>query len=564
MLKNTSRREWGWLLVWCCLTLGFSALPFIWGLVKTPPGQEFTGVLFNGADTNTYLAKMGQGRRGEWVFRLAHTSEGGDSGAVTYLYYLLLGKLAGLLNLSNILVFHVARLLNGFLLLIVSYGFIRLLFQEQKRQRWAFVLVCTASGLGWLLILLGWVAVPPDFWVAEGYTFLSIFANPHFPLATLLAILTITAWLFGQEGRGGIYFVEATVFSFLVGFIHPFMLLTLGAVLGIFWLRIWWLERRWNWTNFLSLVAVGIVGAPGPLLTWWGTQSDPLLRQWMAQNQTLSLDWLELLGSYGLLVPFSIAGAWWVERRLPKLQAIESQQIANRWRLVTGWVGASLVLLILPLSISRRFEEGFHLPLCCLAAAGWFEVIAPRLTLNLRKPLRQLATVFMAISTLAITLSPIIFINQNKPDADEPVRSPYLSTGEIGAIDWLNQHSQTGDVVLTGPLLGNVLPGRTPVRVFYGHLMETLNPSKKIAILLQFFDESSKMPTRYGIIDSWGLKYLVYGWREQKLGAFDPASGGWPLVYTGEDIKIYRLDQGTRSAVHRTANESDFALVNRK
>ena len=546
-----SRAEWRWLLGWCGLTLGLTALPFVWGWLTTPPDHQFTGVLFNGLDTNTYLAKMDEGRHGEWVFRLAHTSEGGDAGAITYVYYLLLGKLAGLLNLSNILMFHIARLLNGLLLLLASYGFIRLLFPTPKQQHWAFYLVCFASGLGWLTIALGWLTTPPDFIVAEAYTFLSIFANPHFPLATALTILAIAGWLFGREGRGWIYYIEAAISTFLLGFIHPFMLVAVGAVLGLFWLRLARTERKLDWSSFIALAGIGLAGGPGPLLTWWGTNADPVLKQWMAQNQTPTLDLPQTLVGYGLLTPFALAGIWWVERRLPRQALKESvsdpapeatSALVLRWQLVTTWVGATIILLILPVSFSRRFEEGLHLPLCCLAAVGWFKVVLPRLQRGWQKPLQVGLPIIMAVSSLAMIVMSTAFLYLPADDsASDPVRAPYFSAGETGAIDWLNQHGQNGAVVLTGPLLGNVLPGRAPVRVLYGHPMETLYPAQKLALVETFFAISTTSTTRYGIINSWDLKYLVYGWREQKLGSFDPSTGGWPLVYNLDGVQIYQL-----------------------
>lgn len=538
-----SRSEWRWMLAWSFFTLGLAALPFIWGWIATPPGQEFTGFLFNAHDGNTYLAKMEEGRRGQWVFHLAYTSEPGGNGAVTFTFYLLLGKLAGLLNLPDIIIFHAARLLCGLLLLVVSYGFITLLFKEQDRRRWAFVLVCLSAGLGWLLAPLG--ALPPDFWVAEGYTFLSIFANPHFPLATALLILTVAWGMFGLEGRGWRYYAWAAVITFGLGFVHPFMLFTVAGVLGIFWLRLA-ISRSPDWRGFFALIGVGLAGIPGPLLTYVGTQSDPLLKAWMQQNQTITLDPITTILGYGFLVPLAVVGVWWAERILPRLvkadpQAEDGEQQLWRWRLITGWLAITIVLLALPVSFSRRFLEGIHLPLCCLAVAGWYEVIVPSLARRWRKPLRRTLTVLMSLSSIGMVLLATSFIYLPHDDIYEPVRSPYLSAGELGAFAWLRQNAQPDEVVLSGPLLSNALPGRAPVRVFYGHAMETLDPDKKSAILKQFCDISTTNQTRYGIISSWGLKYLVYGWRERKLGDFDPATGGWPLVYNNDGVQIYRL-----------------------
>jgi hypothetical protein len=94
---------------------------------------------------------------------------------------------------------------------------------------------------------------------------------------------------------------------------------------------------------------------------------------------------------------------------------------------------------------------------------------------------------------------------------------------------------------LTGPVLGNVLPGRVLRPVFYGHLYETLDSPRKLGQVRQFFDAATPMAFREGLIRDERLSYLVYGWREKRLGGFDPASAGWPLLFSQDEVQIYRL-----------------------
>lgn len=539
MLK-ISRDEWRWLLGWSFFTLFLTSLPLIWGLLATPSGSEFTGLLFNAHDGNSYLSKMQEGRRGDWLYHSSFTSEPPGPGAVLFIYYLLLGKLAGLLSLPNILVFHVVRLLTGLLLLIVSYGFIGLLFEEKRQKRLAFLLVCFAAGFGWLLSPLG--ILPVDFWVAEGYTFLSIFANAHFPLTTASMIVAAAGTLAGIQGQGFKYYLWAAGAACLVGFLLPYALVTLGGVLLVFWLR-QLIARQAGWKVFYGLVVVGLGAAPGPLLALWTISRDSNLQTFMRQSgQIPPPDVFSLLAGYGLLVPFGLVGLWWVERILPgKVVEKEAERLVA-WRLVSAWLLATVILVILPLSFSRRLLEGVHLPLACLAAAGWYEVVAPQLASRWRKPLRQLFVAVASLSSIVLVLLSISFLYPAAPSVNEPVKAPYLSPAEQGAIAWLNQNAHPGEVVLSGPLLGNVLPGRTPVNSFYGHTDETINPDQKYAILEKFFDlNHTTSLDRYDIINSWGLKYLVYGWREKLLGSFDPATSNWQKVYQKDDLQIYRL-----------------------
>ncbi len=535
-LNLTSQQRW--LAGWILLTLGLATLPFGWAWLTTPPGQEFSGLLFNASDGNTYLSKMEEGRQGSWLFYLVYTGEPGGSGAFTYLFYLLLGKLAGILSLPNIIVFHLSRLVGGLALLLVSYRFIQKLFADTLRQRFAFRLVCLSAGLGWLLVLV--TPNPPDFWVAEGYTFQSIFVNPHFPVATALLIYIVIGCMLGLEGQGFRAYWKTGLASFALGFVHPFLLFTLAGVLGLFWLRRVFAFKRIDWSGFSGLVLTGLAGTPGPFLTWWGTTHDPLLNRWMQQNDTPSLDFLTMLGAYGLLIPMALAGVWWVERSL-RNKNLEGDKEAEkellRWRLVTTWLVVTIVLLALPFNFSRRFLEGIHLPLCCLATAGYYAVF-PQAGYRLKE---KVLTFVLSLSSLGLVIISVALLYLPHDDLYDPVHSPYLSQGEVAAIGWLDQHSHPGEVILTGPVLGNVLPGRVLRPVFYGHLYETLDSKRKLAQVRQFLDTNTPGTFREELIQNERLTYLVYGWRERQLGGFDPASAGWPLLFNRDGVQIYHL-----------------------
>lgn len=532
-----------WVLGWIVLTLGLAALPFVWGWIIAPPGQQFSGFLLNALDGNTYLSKMEEGRQGSWKFYLIYTGEQGGSGAYTYLFYLVLGKLAGLLSLPNIIIFHLARLAGGLALLLASYRFIRLLLSEPARQRFAFRLVCLSAGLGWLLLSV--LPNPPDFWVSEAYTFQSILVNPHFPVATALLIYIITEGMLGlEEGRNLRFYWKAWLASFALGFVHPFLLFTLAGVLGLVWLRRVIFVKKPDWVGFAALVLTGVAGSPGPFLTWWGTTHDPLLSRWMAQNQTPSLNIPNSLAAFGLLIPFVLVGCWWVERVLSRQSEVErTAETAEkkveiwRWQVVTTWLLVTVVLLALPFNFSRRFLEGIHLPLCCLATAGYYAIF-PKAGDRLKE---KVFTLVCSVSTLTLVILSVALLYLPSNDLYDPIRSPFLSQGELAAINWLDQNTKPGEVILTGPVLGNVLPGRVLRPVFYGQYFETLDSQRKLGQVIQFFDPKIPMTFREGLIKDERLSYLVYGWREQQLGAFDPASAGWPLLFNQDDVRIYRL-----------------------
>ncbi len=184
------RREWRWAATRALLLVAVAALPYLIAFLTTPPDLFYTGFLSNPEDGNAYLAKMQQGLRGEWRYHLPYTAEP-HRGEWLFTYYILLGHVARWTGLSPILIFHLARAINGFVLLLVLYYFVATYLPDRSQRRFAFTLIAIGSGLGWVAALLG--GMTADLWVPEGYVVYSIFVNPHFPLASALMLLAI-AW----------------------------------------------------------------------------------------------------------------------------------------------------------------------------------------------------------------------------------------------------------------------------------------------------------------------------------------------------------------------------------
>ena len=114
-----ARKEIRWVLLWSMLILGLTCLPYLYAYLVTPDDMQFTGLLSNPVDGNSYLAKMRQGAQGSWLFHLPYTSEDHD-GAFIFTYYLLLGRLSAPLGLPLILTYHLARIVNSLILLLVA------------------------------------------------------------------------------------------------------------------------------------------------------------------------------------------------------------------------------------------------------------------------------------------------------------------------------------------------------------------------------------------------------------------------------------------------------------
>jgi len=544
--KPITRQEWRWVWVWSIVTVVLTLLPFLWAWLIAPPGSQFMGLLFNAADGNSYLAKMQQGHT-DWLFHLTYSPEP-SQGTFIFVLYLLLGRLAAVTGLSNVVVFHAARLVFGLALLLVSYRFISSFLAEVRQRRLAFLLLCFGAGIGWLLLPFVGLAASVDTWVAESLTFFSITANPHFPLATLLLLLAIMGLrdIFQMPGRIKWQTVAKTALvAFALGWVHPFLLISLAAIMGVYLLRLNLAARHFTLNHCLALAWVGLVGAPGPLYTYVATNTDPVLRAWMSQNQTLSpWPWFYLTG-YGLLAVLAGLGVWRVERR----QWPGDETRRQRFQLLTTWVGVTVVLLYVPVSFQRRFVEGLQLPVVGLATLGFLEV--GWAWYKKHQPKASLARwsgrliLFCSVSTFVVPLLFTPFGNTRFDPVTGVSHFLYYYDDEVAGFKWLAAHTQPEDTVMAGPVDGSFIPAWAGNHVFDGHWLETIDSQSKLKLLGQFFQARTPPAGRNQLIQQYNLHYLYYGAEEKNLSnntpPFDPTLAGWPIVFQNQRVTIYKL-----------------------
>src|SRR5579859_4882016 len=90
-----SPSEWRWVIILSGLLVAVTLLPYAWAFASNTPiaGWQFMGILPNPQDGATYLAKIGEGARGAWLFTLPYTPESSAqyNGAAINEFYLLLG-----------------------------------------------------------------------------------------------------------------------------------------------------------------------------------------------------------------------------------------------------------------------------------------------------------------------------------------------------------------------------------------------------------------------------------------------------------------------------------------
>ena len=571
---QVTRSEWLWALAWSAAALALTCAPYLLGAAISSEARVFGGFVLSVEDQYSYLAKMGTGARGAWLFHNVYTSEP-HSGALIYSFYILLGKVAGLaasaghwpLTETMVVGDHIARALLGALLLLTVYRFAALFTSSRAIRRITFFIVAFSGGFGWLLLLLGqpnWLgSTPIDLILPEGFTFLVLYSFPHIALArTLLLAGFIVLWSEFSEPpppqkRGGTQYKERKGKKFLalcvplrsssfwllaglcwlaMGLIVPFYVVVAWAVAGATWLAVTIRRRAIAWRETMQTVAACLIASPVVIYNWIVFSTNPVMRAWSEQNLILSPHPLHYVMGYALIGLLAILGTAYVLRRRDE----------TTLRLV-AWAVVIPPLLYLPFNAQRRLIEGWQIPLAMLAAMGLARFVLPawrrtRLVRWLvrfpRYSARGLSRWAIALILLVTVPTNILLLGSGVLAVASRAMPIFRDGGQVRALDWLAARATYDDVVLASYSTGNYLPARVGARVFLGLGTETVRAEEKRALVKRFFDASTPDEWRVQFLRDWRITYVVAGPDEQ----FSPGSAR-PLspVYQAEGYAVYQV-----------------------
>jgi hypothetical protein len=536
-----SKSESRWALLWAVIVVGLTCLPYLVAWRLAPEGTHYTGLLVNHFDGESYYAKMQQGARSDWLFHLPFTAEP-HQGAFIFTFYLALGHLSSALSLPLPLTYHLARVATGIFMLLVAYRFIARFFDRVPTRRAAFLLLAFSAGLGWLLASLGLITA--DLWVAEGFTFLSILVNPHFPLAIGLMLLifiqvlgpssspspptgTGTGFFASPKATGARPAAGCGVCGLVLAMVQPFAVPIVLAILAVYLTALAVQSRRPPWREILLTGIVVVTAAPVMIYDFYVYRTNPALAAWSAQNLTASLPpWNYALG-YGLILILALAGIPTALRRRRPTDL-----------LLIAWIGSAVLLLYLPFALQRRFITGLHVPLALLAAMGLEQVVWPRVRAQRRALVTGLIVALSALTSLLVPLIAVAGVAQGQPPL-------VMSSGEAAAWSWLKANTSWTDTVLAPVDSGEFIPAWAGNRVVYGHPFETIDAKAKEAEVARFYSPEATVVERRAMLDRYGVRYVFLSPRDlaaRDQFRADAAALGLVPAWTGSDAVLYRVE----------------------
>src|SRR5437868_13262796 len=215
-----------------------TAIPYLYAYAFQPSGHVFMGFFYVGDDAETYLAKMRQGWEGSWAWQNRYTTESSPT-AYLFLFWIVLGHIAGLTHLPLIVVFHLARVAAAFALMAAAWLFITHFVQDGTARRFALVFCAIGLGMGYVIQAFGHPVVfgnqtdTLDWRMPELTAFYSVLALPHFAWSGVFAALGVALTLKAIE-RGSLGLGLLAGLTWLgQASIHPQMPILMGGATAL-------------------------------------------------------------------------------------------------------------------------------------------------------------------------------------------------------------------------------------------------------------------------------------------------------------------------------------------
>jgi hypothetical protein len=520
-MGKVTRTEWKWVWGFAIVLAAVLLLPYLIGFSMQGDAWRFSGSLFGVEDGNSYLAKMRAGAEGAWLYRLVYTTEP-QSGALIFLPYLLLGKLAGGTAMHEQLaaLFHLARVAAGIAMVLATYRFLACFIEGVGMRRFAVVLAALGGGFGWLLVPFG--VTPLEFYSPETFGFLSLFGPPHLAAARALLLMALTLVVdpsaFGVSPRhagkaiGGLL-LAAWLFQ-------PLDVPIAWAVMGAHGILLFLRERGWrggnpgaSWLDSLRRAFVAmLISAPAVAYSVFAFSLDPVLRQWTAQNIIDSPAlWMYLAGFGVLLIPALLAA--WFERGDARLA------------LPTAWMVLLPMLIYFPMNMQRRLADG-----------GWMAlVVLCAVFLEKRAEGRARRGAMILVAVLALPSAFLMYAGALLQSL-QPSPPVFLPAGEVRAMEWMDANELPSSIVVSDFSAGNALPAYTGLVPYIGHGPETLYARLKMDVVDTIFDGTAPDADRLAALRLTGAQYVLSGPEEQtRQGEGLPGcdllyrAGGWEV-----------------------------------
>ena len=391
------------------------------------------------------------------------------------------------------------------------------------------------GGWSWLVLVIpvGRSDISPiEFWLFDAFNLLGMFYAMHFALALIIQAAAVLAYERWIQGGGARPLAILTVALAGLSIVQPYIAPLTGLLIGLMTAyHLFIAPVRLSFRRALWLALPLAVHAALVLYQYLAMQSNAIWRGFVEQNDTLSPPIIYyVLGYLPLLIPAALS------LRRPQRH------------LLIAWVWIVLVALLLymPLPTQRRYTLGLQTMLAIPAAAGWVQVILPRMKYR-RRPLATM--IYLMFASISLLL--MIAVNTLAAFRPEENTHVFWQPDERAGYDWLTAHTDPDDIILTTfkakeKRSGGSVVAATGRRVYLGHWFETVDFEHKSDQVERFYDPTTSDAWRCAFLREIGAAYVWYdlpyvlttgNWQPDELACLD-------VAFERGSLTIYRVTDG--------------------
>lgn len=513
-----ARSEWPWVIGVIILVILATNLPYWYGYATTPADKEFMGMMLDVPDHLQYFS---------WMRELTHANLAAnkltpEANAPVFFNLLWwgLGRISYGLEWDYAQTYQLLRVVATTLFLLLLYRVCAWFLPRGPMRRIAFLVATFSSGLGWILVVLkytltdGQLLFPLDLYVAEGNTFLSILGYPHF-IAAALYILVFDLVLRGQQKQDWRYDVAAGLFALFLGWQHAYDLIIVYAVMGSYGLLTLLRDRAWPWHLVRSGVIVGLISCWPAIYSVLLTSLDPIWKEVLAQFANAGVYTPGLLHLPILLgVAFVLALATAIADKPFMLKGKDNKSL-----FLMAWFWISFVLVYLPVDYQIHMLNGWQVPIAILATQGLYRYAIPRVQ---RWGVKWSVEKWLPIALILVIVPTNLYLFAWRfVDLGRHDYPYYLHKDEVAALDWLEQHVQPDDVILSSLTMGQYIPAHTGAHAFLAHWAQTVDFFEKQRQVDLIFAQHGSLQEAKAILERYHVDYVVCGPAERAIGSCD-------------------------------------------
>jgi hypothetical protein len=536
---HVAQAEWRWLTIVSGALLLAAGLPVIlvmWWAQSS--NVYFMGVLHGLPNVAADLSRMTQGYYGDWLMVFKHTPEP-HAAIIFQPVYAFLGHIANLTGISDMVVFHIARLVASLIMYSAIYQLGAALFTRVRTRRIFFVICALAAGLGWLAALQGSTR-PPDLSASHVFPFLASLTNFHDPLtiaclamiASVLIVATRPGFDESPSVNNGGVLLAMLVLVLVV--LQPAALVPLYSAFAacVIWNSVAarrLVQHEARWLLWLIIPALPIGAYYAVLIT-----RQPFVAGWMQQ----------LIGPYfapgDVVISFVLVAAL----ALPGLARAVRQMAPDSDRLMVLWLMAMIIWYLLRVPLNTLFVTGIMLPLAYFATRTVDHFVLPRVARRYWPRLFVGGAVAALPSLLAAAFVPVALAIYGGPNYSASL----VDRDYVAAMNYLSNEVGRHSVVVAAPAVSLWIPYYVDTPVLYGHPDETINAVARYSDMLRWYqaeDEAVCRALRRRQVTPFGsyrVAFALYGPREGQYGRGTCVQALEPVATFGR-VGVYQCDE---------------------